>query len=85
MMLPVLSVLNVDKYFIKPYLRLMDTPGVVFVCIDTSYATTMRKTLQSLISTWPLFVIILLLAVQGGVVIWILVSNSYIIALLQLV
>ena len=75
-MLPVLSVLDADTYFTKPFLRLIDTPGVVYVTIDRSAWTTMMNMFNSLTNTWPLFLIILLLAIQGGVIIWILVSEN---------
>lgn len=69
--MPVLAVSNMASYFNKPYVKLMDTPGVVFVQMDQSANVIMQKTFSSFADTWPLLVITLLLTLQGGVLIWI--------------
>lgn len=74
--MPVLAVSNMASYFNKPYVKLMDTPGVVFVQMDQSANVIMQKTFSSFADTWPLLVITLLLTLQGGVLIWIFVSSA---------
>ena len=71
--MPVIAVGSMDSYFKNPYVKLLDTPGVVFVRIDKSADIIMEQTIASVTQTWPLFVIMLLLTLQGGVFIWMLV------------
>ena len=75
-MMPALTVANADTYFGNPFLQVMNTPGVIYVTIDKSAEEFLNKTFQSISGTWPLAIITILLTVQGGILIWLLVSSS---------
>ena len=76
-MMPALSVSESDLYFSRPYLRLMDTQGVAYVHIDNSADKFLEKTTSAIVNTWPLFILLLLLTVEGGVFIWLLVRQKF--------
>ena len=71
--MPNLNVPNSDVYSTGPFVKLMDTPGVVYVHIDKSKEKYMDRTIGSLVNSLPLFAIILLLTAEGGLFIWLLV------------
>ena len=73
-MMPALATSKTGIYFGNPFVKLMDTPGVVYVTIDNSAEEFGRKLLASIGGTWPLLIITLLLTTQGGVYIWLSVS-----------
>ena len=76
-MMPALAASKSETYFGNPFVKLMDTPGVVYVIIDNSAEEFGRKVLASIGGTWPLLIITLLLTAQGGVFMWLLVCFSY--------
>ena len=72
-MMPALATSSSNSYFGLPFVRFMKTPGVVYLRIDKSDDDFMEKAFLSIASTWPLFIIVILLTSQGGAIIWLLV------------
>ena len=75
MLMPVLAVKNENEIFGKPFLKLMNNPGIVYIQLDDQTKIAMSALLNSIFSTWPLFVVLMLLTVQGGIIIWLLVRH----------
>ncbi|XP_065065271.1 uncharacterized protein LOC135691358 isoform X2 [Rhopilema esculentum] len=71
-LMPVLAVKNENEIFGKPFMKLMNNPGVVYIQLDDQTKIAMSALLNSILSTWPLFVVLMLLTFQGGIVIWLL-------------
>lgn len=76
-MMPALTVSDSPSYFGRPFVKFINTPGVVYLQIDNSADAYIKKALSSITATWPLFAMMILLTVQGGVLIWLLVSSNY--------
>ena len=72
-MMPAVALSTSENYFGNPFVKLLDTPGVVYVTIDNSAEKAMEKMLQSIGDTWPIFVIVTILTIQGGITMWLLV------------
>ena len=83
-MMPALAVSTAETYFAKPFVKLVNTPGVIYVTIDKSEERSMEKMLESIGSTWPIFVIVSLLTLEGGIIIWLLVRQSTLFLILYL-
>ena len=74
-MTPFVAKSDADTTMSSVYLPLMKTKGVVYVTIsDVSYVYYSRF-FRSVGSNWPLFCISLLLALDAGIIVWILVSG----------
>ena len=74
--MPFMSKKDAKSYFGSHYFRLMATPGVVYITKNTDKEKYQKDFAESLIGTWPLILITFLMAVQAGVIIWVLVSIS---------
>ena len=74
-LIPAIGIKEARYYFSNPYVRLINSPGVAFIYPDNIGDVVMDKLLKSLYETWPLFALILLLTIQGGVIIWLLVNH----------
>ena len=83
-MMPALAISTSETYFGKPFVKLIDSPGVVYITIDKSAERAVEKMLESIGGTWPIFVIVSLLTLQGGVIIWLLVRQSSLFSILSL-
>lgn len=70
---PFVSQANTEIAMSSTYIPIMRTRGVAYVAIeDMSYAYFSRF-FRSVGSNWPLFCISLLLALDAGIIVWILV------------
>lgn len=75
--MPALSISTTNIYFGRPYVKLMNTPGVVYLHIDESDDMFMEKLMSSVTGSWPLLVLVILLTIEGGVIIWLLVCTGF--------
>ncbi|XP_065064372.1 uncharacterized protein LOC135690676 [Rhopilema esculentum] len=71
-LMPAIGIKEARYYFSNPYVRLINSPGVAFIYPDNIGDVVMNRLLKSLYEAWPLFALILLLTIQGGVIIWLL-------------
>ena len=74
---PILSGNDGDTYGGRPYVRLMSSPYVYFVTWDKPSTKNLHKLLTALKGAWPLLCVILLLAVEAGILIWLTVREFY--------
>ncbi len=63
-----------SKEFVgNQYLEFFDTKGVAYVTIKEMNLAHFAKFVSSILSTWPLFLISILMAVDAGILVWLLV------------
>ena len=71
---PQVAVREAKTSFGMPFVKFLDSPDVAYVQIDKASEVILRKLLTSMLSNWPLFAVIALLTIMGGVIIWFLVN-----------
>ena len=74
-MMPFIAVSGVHTSFGFPFQGLLDTPGVSYVEIDETSERVLENLVNAVRDTWPLFVIMVILTIQGGVIVWLLVRT----------
>ncbi|XP_065064363.1 uncharacterized protein LOC135690672 isoform X2 [Rhopilema esculentum] len=71
-LMPVIGTKDAAFYLGKPYVKLMNNPGVAYLQIDDSQEQMLDRLFHSLGDTLPLLAMIVLLTIEGGVIIWLL-------------
>ncbi|XP_065064359.1 uncharacterized protein LOC135690670 isoform X2 [Rhopilema esculentum] len=71
-LMPAIGTKDAAFYIGKPYVKLMNNPGVAYLQIDDSQEQMLDRLFHSLGDTLPLLAMIVLLTIEGGVIIWLL-------------
>eukprot|EP00794_Sanderia_malayensis_P019104 gene19104-21019_t len=73
---PIVSLIGSKSFLNSTYIELFETRGVAYVTTKERNLEYFQKFLDSILSNWPLFLISILLALNAGILIWLLDSWS---------
>ena len=76
--MPVETAKKSSKFYDMDYVYFLEVPGVSFYMPEMRLAAgeLTANLFNSVLSTWPLFITALLMAIIAGIAIWMMVSNK---------
>ena len=76
--MPIYGSMTDVKYHNKPYFPLVESPGVIYIQKVQESGNAAKAVMEAVLQGWPVLVLTLIMAALSGIVMWALVSFTYV-------